>query len=375
MKILHVIDTMDLARGGPPQVCANLVTQQAKSHDIGLVTYSDEVTNRNAIPGVGFENHTVDSTSFGEKFLGSQSRKKFNTLTSSFDVVHLHNVWESILVSAARFADENSIPYVITPHGMLDPWCMSQKAWKKRLALTLGRRTMIENAKFIHALNPIERSGIRSLGIQNRCEIIANGISLETTDQWLTKSEFESGYPELAGKPFVLFLSRLHFKKGLDILAKAAVKFFANHPNWQLVVAGPDDGAKEDFEASIKSSGIDSQVHLLGPIFGSMKYSLLASCEIFCLPSRQEGFSIAILEAMAAAKPVAITTGCHFDEVGTSRCGLVEELDPDLLAKSLCKLADSESLRTEMGKNARHLIEQKYTWHSINELLVSHYVD
>ncbi|MDB4766598.1 glycosyltransferase [bacterium] len=375
MKILHVIDTLDFVRGGPPQVCSNVITEQAKNHEIGLVSYSSEETNRASIAEVNFENFTVSSFDIGEALFGSRSALKFKEITTDYDVVHLHNAWEPLLLSGANYANEHSIPYAITLHGMLDEWPMRQKTLKKRLALLLGRRNLIAGAKFVQALSKNEEEGIRKLGFTNRCEVIPNGISLEVADQSLCKDEFNDAYPQLAEKPFVLFLGRLHYVKGLDILAKAALSFFEQFPDWRLVVAGPDAGMKNAFEEAIESSGIESKVHLLGPIYGSMKYSLLASCQIFCAPSRQEAFSVSIVEAMAAGKPVAITTECHFEKIRTSRSGLVVDFDADLLSRSFCELAGSKELRLEMGKNGRRLVEQTYNWKAISQQLTHCYAN
>lgn len=373
MKILHVIDSMDRKMGGPPQVCAHLMSRQCNDHEISIGTYSDFDTC-GAIQEIdGLKVHQVSASGFVEKIIGRNSKAKLASVIREQDIVHIHNMWEPILVAAASIAKEQGIPYVVTPHGMLDPWCMRQKSWKKKLALMAGRKAMLQNAKFIHVLNSEEQEGIEKLGIKNRFEVVANGVALEDIDPFLSKSMFETEYAEFANKPFVLFLSRLHYKKGLDILGEVAKDFCSKYPEWSILVAGPDGGAQAAFEKQIQSFGLSDQVKLLGPIYGNLKYSLLSACRFFCLPSRQEGFSVAILEAMSASKPVAITTACHFEEVRERECGMVDVLDPKLIAKSFSSLAESTSLVDSMGRNARQLIEEKYTWEKINEQLVEKY--
>ena len=373
MKILHVIDSMDLSRGGPPQVCAHLVANQSINHEISLASYSDLDTCRKIVPSEDVIFHPVNFSGISEAVSGKDSKRILTEAIKGIDVVHIHNIWEPILLSAATIARENRIPYVVTPHGMLDPWSMKQKSLKKKLALLAGRKRMLENAKFIHVLNEEEESGIRKLGISNNCEIVANGVNLENIDPFLEGSKFESAFPEHAGKPFVLFLSRLHYKKGLDILGELAKDFCNQFPEWSILVAGPDGGAQSKFEEQIKAYGLEERVHLLGPIYGDLKYSLLSSCEFFCLPSRQEGFSVAILEAMAASKPISITSHCHFEEVAKSQCGFIDSLNPEQILESFTKLASSKELRREYGNNARSLIEKSYTWTQINSSLLEKY--
>jgi glycosyltransferase involved in cell wall biosynthesis len=373
MKILHVIDSMDLDRGGPPQVCAHLIANQSVEHEVSLASYSDPLTCQKLVSIDHLACHEVKFTGISEAFFGVASKRILSDVIKEVDLVHIHNVWEPILMSAASIARQNQVPYVVTPHGMLDPWSMSQKSAKKKLALLAGRRKMLENAKFIHVLNQEEDHGIRKIGISNRCEIIANGVDLKKIDPFLNKLKFEAAFPEFAGKPFVLFLSRLHYKKGLDILGDVAKDFCTRFPDWLILVAGPDGGAKSDFETQISNQGLEERVHLLGPIYGDLKYSLLNACEFYCLPSRQEGFSVAILEAMAASKPVAITTHCHFGDVEVHRCGFVDSLDLKAIAESFGKLASSTEVRGEFGQNARKLIQDHYTWTKISHSLLEAY--
>lgn len=371
LKILHVIDSLNQSMGGPPQVCAFLLAEQAREHECWVASYA---SNEEEVPlPDDVRRVTIKGSGIKEKLLQRESKLAFEALDVPFDVLHLHNVWEPLLVAASNFANNRKIPYVVTPHGMLDPWSMSQKATKKKIALTLGRRRTLERAKFIHVLNDQEKDGVRALGIKNRCEVIANGVDLEKVDAALDPVPFQQQSPEICRHPFVLFLSRLHYKKGLDILAAAAPEFFEKFPDWRIVVAGPDGGAQAKFEASIAESGCSEKVHVIGPIYGERKFSLLANCEIFCLPSRQEGFSVAILEALSVSKPAAITSHCHFDEVATHNCGTVDSLDPAAITKSLCKLAGS-SKRKQMGQNGRKLVEEKYTWCRISEKLLAQYL-
>lgn len=373
MKILHVIDSMDPSAGGPPQVCANIAVEQAKSNEVHICSYSDNTTCEKLVEGSSVRFHQVFPLSMTEKFLGTNSKTVLSEIVENFDFVHIHNVWESILLSASKAAIKLNVPYCVTPHGMLDPWSLSQKRWKKQVAMRLGRAKLLENASFVHALNAKEQVGIGKLNLKCRFEIVPNGVALDQILPLFDKGPFCEKYPGLAEKPFVLFLARLHYKKGLDILAEAAGIFLEKFPKWQIVIAGPDGGAKEAFEKRIGQLQLNSQVHLLGPIYGDLKYSLVKAAEVFVLPSRQEGFSVAILEAMAAANPVVITENCNFDEVAANECGIVTALKYENIADALASLASDPGMRERLGRSGRALVERDYTWAKVCQLLQSKY--
>ena len=316
----------------------------------------------------GLTIHQIEKTGL----FNSSGKNRLRDLIAVQDLVHLHGIWEPLLHQIARLASQYHVPYVVTPHGMLDPWPMAQKAVKKKIALLLSRRRMIEKADFVQVLTQDEESSLRALKFRTRCEVVPNGIDLERVDNFLDPRAFCKEHPNICKQPFVLFLGRLHFVKGLDVLAKAIPIFLRQFPDWRIVIAGPDGGAQNNFVKTIADYGISDKVHLLGPVYGEQKFSLLANSEVFCQPSRQEGFSVSILEALAASVPVVITPQCRFKEIEEQCCGVVSELNPVAIADALCALASSKNRKT-MGRNGRKLIEQKYTWPQINAQLLKHY--
>ncbi|MCA9300139.1 MAG: glycosyltransferase, partial [Phycisphaerales bacterium] len=251
------------------------------------------------------------------------------------------------------------VPYVIRPAGMLDPWCLAQKAWKKRLALALGYRSMLDHASFIHALNEDEKRLIEPLGFRCPVRVISNGIFASEVADLPMAGTFRAAH-DLG--PFVLFLSRLHFKKGLDLLAEAWAQVETDHV---LVVAGPDEGAQADFEARVDRLGIRDRVRMVGPLYGRDKFAALVDATCFCLPSRQEGFSLAITEALATGTPCVITEGCHFPEVQEAGAGVVCPLDAGAVGAALSEVLADATWRASMGEAARDLVLSRYTWPTI----------
>jgi glycosyltransferase involved in cell wall biosynthesis len=320
MKIIHIIRTVDPAGGGPPQVVVRLAAAQAQlGHELHVLTYAssdsqDRVQQQLArVPQLDkVQIHSLPPTDLCEGLFARAGRSALSELLPGADFVHLHGIWESLLRAGAQMACRRAIPYCFRPAGMLDPWSLAQKRWKKRLALAFGLRRLLDRAAFIHALNADEARLIEPLGLKTHCEILPNGVFLEEIEPLPAPGSFISLHPQLRGRHYVSFIARLHYKKGLDFLADAFGIIAPQCPDLDLVIAGPDDGAKSDFEDRIRRAGLDKRVHLVGPLYGHDKFAALIDSACFCLPSRQEGFSVAVTEALACRVPVVISEPCNF---------------------------------------------------------------
>ncbi|MBX7102696.1 MAG: glycosyltransferase [Gemmataceae bacterium] len=366
MRIVHVIASLDPAQGGPPVVARNLAAAQAGlGHDVRLA--AEVVVGTSSVPTITLPRHTAS-------VLWQQPTAAALDLVRNADVLHLHGIWEPVLLTVARAARSAGVPYVIAPHGMLDPWSLSQKKWKKRLALTLGFRRMLNRAAGLHVLNSDERDLLAPLRLTSPCFVIPNGIFLAEFDPPPDPQRFRDRRPGPGDRPFILFLSRLHYKKGLDLLAEAFSKVAPRHPDVDLVVAGPDGGAETDFRNRIAGAGLNHRVWLTGPLYGPEKLSALSAARLFCLPSRQEGFSMAILEALACQLPVVITKDCHFPEVAAEGAGRVTSLSPDAIADALDGLLSSPEERNSAARAGRALVEGRFTWPRIAEQTIRWYV-
>ncbi len=316
MRIVHVIGSLDPACGGPPMVVARLAAAQAHlGMDVRILTLACRVQDQveksyqQSIPH--FRQITIHALP-GQAMIGrgvSQTLSAF-ARDGMPTIVHIHGVWEPILRQAMFAARKTNTPYIIAPHGMLHPWSLSQSKWKKKLALALGYRKLLKGATAFHALNADEAKHIRGLGMYQACHVLPNGVFLNEIEPLPAPGSFITQLPDLAGKPYILFLSRLHYKKGLDRLAKAFAIVARKVEHLHLVVAGPDDGDQQRFEQIIEKNDLTSRVHLVGALWDKTKYAAMLDAACFCLPSRQEGFSVAITEAMAVGVPVVISKAC-----------------------------------------------------------------
>jgi glycosyltransferase involved in cell wall biosynthesis len=371
MKIVHIIQTMDPLSGGPPVVAGRLAEAQARlGHEVSILAGDNGGAVRTSM-GSGHPAIIPARISPGVRAFFDRSLREVLTSTiSPGTLLHLHGVWEPLLWVAAATAKKRGIPYVVAPHGMLDRWSLENRRWKKRLALALGYRRMLDRAAFLHALNANEKARIERLGIKSRAEVIPNGVDLADFPEAWDEGGAE---PPVGGRPYILFLGRLHRKKGLDYLAEAYARMAGRCPEVDLVVAGPDYGEKARFERRIAACGLSNRVHLVGPTQGARKQELLRGALCFCLPSRSEGFSVAVLEAMAAGIPVVISKECHFPEAGAAGAGLVVDLDAGKLASALLALIKDKPRAAAMGQAGQRLAAAEYTWSKIAEKSLEKY--
>lgn len=374
MRVCHVIGSIDPANGGPSTVIGRVASAQAALdaavHVIGSCASDRVGVTREAISRVpGIER--VDLTLLTPP-ASRLARLRAAHYTGAFealprpDIVHLHGVWDAPLVRVSARCRARSIPYLVRPAGMLDYWSLSQKAWKKKLALALVHRRMLRGAAVIHALNEHERDAIASLRLGTRIEIIPNGLFLQDIEIATAPGQFRAAHPALGDAPFVLFLSRLHFKKGLDILADAWKQLAPRHPGARLVVAGPrEDDSLDHFTKGIADAGLTPTVLVVGPIYGPDKAAAFRECACFVLPSRQEGFSLAITEALGYGAPAVVTRDCHFPEVTEVGAGIETALNPTEVADAVSRMLSDPALRDACGSAGQRLIRERFTWPAV----------
>jgi glycosyltransferase involved in cell wall biosynthesis len=377
MRVLHIIPSLDPAGGGPPVVTLALASAMCTAgHPAAVVSYVYPGSEQRIAEGIAripnssaIVNELLPAPSSWEQITGRGTKRFLDGYVKDFDFVHMHGVWEPIIAAGASAARDAGKPYAFTPHGMLHPWSMRQRPIKKKLAMALRYRALLDGAAFIHVLNEDERSAVELLSLKAPAKVVPNGIFPQEFESLPEAGSFYRTHPELGGKPYVLFLGRVHYKKGLDLLADAIGKIGDAH----LVVAGPDGGARGEFEQRVKALGLTDRVHLVGGLYGQEKLAALVDAGCFCLPSRQEGFSIAVLEAMACGTSVVISRECNFPEVEASRAGIVTRLDAEEIAAGLSTVLNDADRRKQMSAAGRELVRTRYTWPKIVEAMMEIY--
>jgi len=281
---------------------------------------------------------------------------------ADYDVVHGMSVFNFpayIYCEACRWRD---VPYIIHPQGMLEPWAMSNKGWKKWTYFRWLKKPQLRRANVIHCLTKHEAEWIAALGLTTPKVIVPNGINFESMLKG-DSNAFLLRYPELANKTRLLFLHRIDPKKGLDILAKSFARLRNRFPNIHLIIAGPDStGYWPTALRFFESAGCAAAVTCTGMLTGQDKADVLAAADVFVAPSYSEGFSMSVLEAMAAGLPSVITTGCNFPEAAEAKVALEVPIDATAFAEAVASLIENFPAARRMGKRAREFIFQNYTW-------------
>lgn len=284
---------------------------------------------------------------------------------SEVDVVHAHGFYVATNWVLGRSARRMGKPLVCHPHGMFEPWILARSRFKKRVAHWLFEDKNFAHARLWRALTEKEAGQIRERGINSDIIVCPNGIELAT---FVDLPERRSAWGRQKSAKTLLFLARLHPKKGLDMLMRAWARLpMAMRQDWCIEIAGPDElGHRTEIEGLVQSLGLSREVRFCGVVGGEEKLNVLARADAFVLPSRSEGFSVAILEAMASCLPVLATTACNFPSLSQYGGGWSVEPSEDGIYHALLDLLrEDEAGLKQRGAAARSLVEREFTWQHI----------
>jgi len=285
---------------------------------------------------------------------------------TTLDLVHTHGLWMYPSVAAWRWSKRWGRPLVVSPRGMLDPWAVRSSSRKKRLAGMLFEHAHLRHAKCLHALSESEYRAIRGYGLANPVAIIPNGVDLPELSRIQPESNWGSSLP--SDSRFLLFLSRIHPKKGLRNLlhawARVKQECASAAKPWHLIIAGWDQGGhQQELEQLSATLGLRESVHFVGPQFDERKAASLIRADALILPSFSEGVPMAVLEAWAYRLPVLMTPQCNLPEGFAAKAALQMAPEAASISVALKKLFDmTESERRTMGDKGRRLVEERFTW-------------
>lgn len=288
---------------------------------------------------------------------------------SGADLLHLQVLWMYPSVATLRVGK----PYITTVHGMLDSWAVKNSRLKKAFAGTVYEKAALRKASCLHAFTINEYNDIRSFGLKNPVTIIPNGVDLPT-DLSLLKKEMSIWSKEIASdRKVLLYLGRLHPKKGLINLINAW-KLSANK-DWALVIVGWGD---EKYENELKRLVVDlklqNDVFFLGPQFNKQKDLCYAHASAFILPSFSEGLPMAILEAWAYRLPTLMTPQCNLPEGYEVGSAIEIEPNTESISSGLAELFSYSSKELdEMGLKGQHLVSEKFTWEKVAKQMYTVY--
>lgn len=370
-RVLHVIETMAPREGGPPRVVAGLVAAQRSMGIDAHILCGDgpllpEYLDYWQSNTEGFSRQGVYSAR------SLALRAWLRSHLRSYDIVHVHQLWRMVPTLAANACRRLRVPYLIAPHTSLSKWALNQKKLKKVLARRLIWNRIFSGAAGFHALNELEAVEIRdSVGADGPpVFVVPNGVSLAEFSEVHGAEEPPAVHGRLTDpdgeRPFFLFLARLHTMKGPDLLLDAFASLAREHPRLQLVFAGPDFGMLEPLQQRTAQLQLHDRVHFLGLVSGPARLWLLQNAVCLAQPSRDEGFSLSILEAMACSRPVVISDRCKFPDVATQGAGAIVSLSITELGAALARYASEPARRIAAGRCARLLVERSYTWELVS---------
>jgi glycosyltransferase involved in cell wall biosynthesis len=291
------------------------------------------------------------------------------------DIVHVHTLWSPLNVSARYACLQYDRPYVLMPHGMLDPYSLSVKALKKSMYLQFFERRNIAYAqRMIYTTSEEERlAALTGLRLPPG-ELVPLGARASSASREDLQAQFLARFPQAEGKRRLLFLGRLHPKKGIDRILNCLQRVKQSIPNVLLVVAGDGEAHyTRHLRQLVSALALDDHVLFAGRLESELKWASFAGAELFLLPSRQENFAITVAEAMQMGVPVIITDKVNtWPYVKEARAGVVLD-EPDinaLLPYAIEELLKDDAKRSEMGVQGRRYARERLTWQaSARELL------
>jgi glycosyltransferase involved in cell wall biosynthesis len=350
-QICHVISSMDKNYGGTAAYVQLLSNELVKYKNVSIITKKS-----NSPLNINKEVNVSMASTFPpfSQIYSCELKYKLNRIKS--DLFHGHGLWQYPVHAMARVARNNNIPYIISTHGMLEPWPLNDGKFKKKIALLLYQNHDLAKAACIHATVQTEADNIRKLGFENPIAIIPIGIDLSEFSCPLQKQK--------KIKYTLLFLSVIQPKKGLELLIEA----WENLPvglrdKWQIKIAG--NGKPKyinELQQLIEKKRLTSEISIIGPKFGRDKINTYQDADLFVLPTYNENFGIVVAEALACGIPVITTQGTPWEDLNTCNAGWWIEIGTEPLISTLCQAMQlSPAERRKMGQNGRQLVFEKYS--------------
>lgn len=354
MKICVLTATIDKKGGGPSRSVPILAKGLAEiGCDVTLVTVESDDMNT----------HILDGTSVKLIILPqdyTKSELESVLLNNHFDIVHAQGVWLPIYHKMANVLYRNNIPFIMTPRGALEPWCLKRKALKKKLALMLYQKRDLQKSKAVLTTALMEANHLRDLGLTAPIAIIPNGIDV-------------SEYPcrpiesKASVKKQIVFISRISPKKGIEFLIDAWEQLYKKYPEWSIKIAGNgSESYIQELMNKIKSKGLQSMIEILPPIFGKDKYRLYTESSLFVLPTYSENFGMVIAEALSCGLPVMTTTGTPWNELNEKGIGWCINLNIENVMNTISEAIDLGQDRLfEMGQRGSRYVHDTFQYRKV----------
>jgi len=336
--------------------------------DVELFGLEDSHTRSDTDAWTGLTVHA--SLAVGPEPFGYSPALLSSLYAAELDIHHAHGLWMYPSIASLRWAKRTGKPYVVSPHGMLDPWALRNSSLKKDIAGRLYESRHLHGAACLHALCESEAKAMRDYGLNNPICVIPNGVARPASSE-LPLPAWKRPLPD--GSKTLLYLGRLHPKKGLSELLHAWGRVQGDDrskaSDWQLVIAGwGEDQYEKELRSLADTLNIGSKVCFAGPQFAEQKDASYACADAFILPSHSEGLPMVVLEAWTHCLPVLMTPFCNVPQGFSASAAIeiqatIESIGDGI--EALASMDDAERIR--MGECGRALVEQQFTWSRVAE--------
>ncbi|AFZ35785.1 glycosyl transferase group 1 [Stanieria cyanosphaera PCC 7437] len=376
MKVLHIIPSISPVRGGPSQAVLEIVSALCNLDiEAEIVTTNDNgnslldvplcsKTQYQQIPVWFFPRFSPSIHSFREFAFSSQLTSWLWRNITNYDLLHIHAIFSYPSTIAMYIARLKNIPYICRPLGQLCQWSLQQSYQKKQAYLSLIEKANLNGSQVLHFTSEQEKQEAANLNLECPSFILPHGIAIPTQIPE-ARSKLRHQLQVRENEPIILFLSRLHHKKGLNYLIPALGK--VTHQSFTFVLAGNGDAEYEiEIEKMLHQYNIYNRTHRVGFVEGEYKNLLLQGADIFALTSFSENFGIAVLEALGAGIPALVTPGVALSSVlKQERIGYITDLDINAITSSIEYCLNNLPELKHKGDRARQVILEQYTWDKI----------
>ncbi|VVM06540.1 Alpha-monoglucosyldiacylglycerol synthase [Methylacidimicrobium cyclopophantes] len=381
MRLLVVIASLSPRWGGTTPACLNMCRELARRGN-RLVVYTTNaevggllspIPKGGQMDGGGFAircfpvSHPWFLPARAYLYSSPLSRALAQTVRD-YDLVYIFSLYRFPSTIACWSARRAGVPYVLNPHGSLDPYLYRIRRWRKALSEGFVERPNLNQAAAIHYTSQEEADLTRPLGLRAPSLVVPLGLPLE---EYQPLPKGSRSLPLPAGSKVLLFFGRINFKKGLDLLVKAFGEIARRMPEVVLVVAGPDnEGYGTRVRGWLREAGVENRALFTGMVVGEEKRAWLSQSDLFVLSSYTENFGIAVAEAMAMGLPVVISDKVNiWQEVREAEAGLVVPCDAGRLAEACLELLRDPARGRAMGERGRRLVEERFSLEKTTEML------
>lgn len=356
MNILHVMSRLRLEDGGVVRAVIDLAGAAADTGHAVVVATWDGTDAPDTWTGAADRPRlvTFDQPSHAGK-LSPSATTTLRSEIGAADVVHLHTPWDQTNRTIGRLCESTNTPYIVSIHGMLDDWSMSQRGMKKRIYLAYAGRRLLERAAFVHCTAGAELEQSKVWYPRGRGRVVPLVFDIEPYRNLPGPELARDAFGIDANTPIVLFLSRIHIKKGVHVLVKAADHLRNAGVDCQTLIAGTGDAT---YDAAIRSQidamKLTEHVRMLGMVKGDTKVSLYQAADVFALPTSQENFGFVLPEALACGTPAITTKGVDiWPELEGSGSTLIVEQTHEAFAEAIAGLLVDDERKRDMGNKGR----------------------